>query len=351
PNAPLAGVLSKDSPFGLVSERAVEEFGPDALRAIGVGWSFGVVTDELPTGPDHDLDDEESWWAALPEDPAVLVAVRDLDLVDERSWPEALGRLLEDPATHATLTMRDGYTAWWLRTHARVDDRRLGSFRAPSDGTFAGLLDVLDHPRADELSAALAPSTCDTAWFTRLIIARLAESSRSPTPAVIARAHRLIAEAVSSGRVEIDDLDLPPRVRAVSGALVDPDDAVVLDRPWLVGVVPADVAVLSSMDTASTLARVLDVRTASDAIEADIVGVGRVSSWDREPGAVLACAALGLELPVGRVVVHRELVVRLRGAVSGERAVPWWVTEDGITHCTDRWETHGTEGWERPRGQ
>ena len=168
-----------------------------------------------------------------------------------------------------------------------------------------------------------------------MIVERLADPLRSPTPAVIARAHRLLADAVLAGRVDLDDLDLPPRIRAISGALVDPDVALVLDRPWLVSVVPAEVAVLSSMETASVLASILDVRTASDAVDAEVVGVGRVSSWDREPRAVLACAALGLELPVGQVVVHRDLVVRLTGAVTGERDVPWWVTPDGITHLAD----------------
>lgn len=343
PDAPLAGLLSEDSPFGLVSAESVERYGADALRAIGVGWSFGIVTDELPTGPDHDLDDEHSWWESLSEDPPVLTAVRDLDLVDDELWPQALSQLLADPRTYAALQDRGGYTAWWLRTHAVVDGAQLGSFAAPSDTTFAGLLDPLDHERADDLAAALASNECDSAWFTRLILQRLADSNRSPTPAVIARAHRLVAEAVASGKIDVDELDLPPQVRAVSGALVDPADAIVLDRPWFVGVVPVDRAVLSSMETASALASVLEVRTASESIESEVVGVGRVSSWDREPGAVLACAALGVDLPEGRVVVHRELVVRLSGALEGERHVAWWVTTDGIAHCD--------ETWERPRGQ
>jgi hypothetical protein len=107
-------------------------------------------------------------------------------------------------------------------------------------------------------------------------------------------------------------------------------------------VVPPEVAVLSDMTTAAALADVLDIRRASEAISGEVRGVGRVSSWDREPGAVMACAVLGLPLPTGSVVVHRELVVRLSGAVSGDRAVPWWVTADGTVHCV--------ESWERPRG-
>ncbi|MDJ0393804.1 ATP-binding protein [Rhodococcus sp. G-MC3] len=343
PDAPLARLLTEDSPFGLVAESVARRHGPQALRAVGVGWGFAALIDDLPTGPDHDLDDEESWWASLPEDPAVLTAVRDLDLVDEGLWPDALTQLVSEPLTRAALQAEGGYTAWWLRTHARIDGVRLGCFRAPSDETFAGLLDPLDHPHADDVAAALAPNVCDSAWFTRLIISRLADPARQPTPVVIARAHRLVAEAVSSGRVELDDLDVPGRVRAVTGALVDPVDALVLDQPWLVAVVPADVAILSTMDTAISLASVLDVRIASESIESEVVGVGRVSTWDREPGAVLACAALGVELPVGQVVVHHDLVVRLTGAVTGEHRLAWWVTPEGITHCA--------ETWDRPRGR
>lgn len=338
PDAPLAALLTDDSPFGIVAAETVSEFGADSLRAVGVGWGFGIVSDDLATGPDHDLDDEESWWDAADEDPETIVAVRDLDLVDDSKWPEALTTLATDPKTHAALQDRQGYTAWWLRTHAQVDGDRLGSFRAPSDRTFEGLLDVLDHPYADDLAAALAPGRLENAWFTSLILDRLADPQYSPTPAVIARAHSLVADAVASRRVALEDLDLPPKVRAISGVLVDPADAVVIDRPWFASVVPTDLAVLSSMASAATLASVLDVRTASESIDADVVGVGRVSSWDREPGAVLGCAALGLDLPVGQVIVHRELVVRLTGAVTGEHNVRWWVTADGNTHVGDRGE-------------
>ncbi|MFC8178478.1 sacsin N-terminal ATP-binding-like domain-containing protein [Rhodococcus sp. NPDC057297] len=341
PDAPLAAVLSEDSPFGTVDPAVVRSHGPEALRAVGVGWGFGVVTDDLPTEPDHDLDDEAAWWASLADDPETLVAVRDLDLVDSDAWPEALSQLLADPRTRAALQDRDGYTAWWLRRHAVVDGASVGTYRAPSDTTFDGLLDVFEHPSADDLAAALAPNHCDSAWFTRLLIERLADPSRAPTPAVIATTHTAIADAVASGRVEEDDLDLPPQVRSVSGALVDPIDAMVLDRPWLAAVVDADVTVLSTLESASVLASVLDVRLASDVVHGDVRGVGRVSSFDRESSSVLACAALGLDLPAGRVVVHHELIVRLRGAMAGERTLAWWVTEDGVTHIADSREVEG----------
>ncbi|MCZ4561242.1 ATP-binding protein [Rhodococcus sp. IEGM 1401] len=342
PGAPLADLLIQDSPFGVLAPAVVARFGERALRAVGVGWGFSVVRDELPTGPDHDLDDESAWWSGLSEEPESLLAVRDLDLVRSDGWSEALTVLLDDPSTRAALADRDGYTAWWIGRHARVHGSRPVNFRAPSDETFAGLLDPLNHPRADELQAVLSASICESADTARVLLAALSDPQRSPTPAVIARTHTLIATAVVERRFEVSDIDPPDRVRTLGGAVVDASDALVIDAPWLVSVVPPEVAVLSDMATAAALADVLDIRSASEAISGEVLGVGRVSSWDREPGAVLACAVMGLPLPSGGVVVHRELVVRLSGDVSGERTLPWWVTADGTVHCT--------ESWERPRG-
>ncbi|MBJ7323696.1 MAG: ATP-binding protein [Rhodococcus sp.] len=342
PGAPLARLLVRDSPFGVLSAASVARFGERALRAVGVGWGFSVVRDECPTGPDHDLDDEPAWWSSLATEPETLVAVRDLDLVRSDAWAEALTILLDEPSTRAAMTDRDGYTAWWLRRHALIDNRSPITFRAPSDETFAGLLDPLDHPRADELHAVLAASTCESVESARVLLRALEDPQRHPTAAVIARTHTLIAGAVLNRRIDVADLDPPDRVRTLGGTLADASDGLVVDAPWLAPVVPPEVAVLSDMTTAAVLADVLDIRRASEAITGEVRGVGRVSSWDREPGAVLACAVLGLPLPTGSVVVHRELVVRLSGAVSGDRAVPWWVTADGTVHCV--------ESWERPRG-
>ncbi|WP_280219113.1 sacsin N-terminal ATP-binding-like domain-containing protein, partial [Nocardia neocaledoniensis] len=143
PGAPLGEVLEPDSPFGTVADSVVDEYGAEALRAIGVGWDFGVVTDPDPIGPDHDLDDEPAWWESLSEDPRDLSAVRDLDLVDENHWPTALRHLLAVPRTRALLADRDGYTAWWLHRHAHIDGVALGRLRHPDDDEFAGLLPAI----------------------------------------------------------------------------------------------------------------------------------------------------------------------------------------------------------------
>lgn len=336
PGAPLAAVLAGDAPFGVVAADVVERHGADALRAVGVGWGFSVLRTELPTGPEQDLDDEGSWWATLPEDPEELVAVRDLDLVDEAAWPTALSLLAAEPDTRVLLADRDGYTAWWLRRHARVGGVRLGSLRAPDNRTYEGLLDVLDHPDVAALTGALAADRVDSVATAELLIDRLADPERAPGPAVVVRAHRLLAAATAAGTLDLDELSPPARVRAMSGAAVDPAAAVVLDRPWFAAAIPADRLVVGDLAGAAALAELLDLPLASEAVHAEVLGAGRVSTWDREPGAVLAHVASGRELPEGTVVVHEGLTVRLSGAVEADVAVPRWVDEQGTAHWDSR---------------
>ncbi len=339
PGAPLADVLVADSPFGTVDPALVDRVGADTLRVVGVGWGFTVLRADLPTGPDHDLDDEDTWWNTLVDDPETLIAVRDLDLVDPDRWPRALTLLAADPDTAAALADRDGYTAWWLRRHAEIDGHPLGMLRAPDDDTFAGLLDVLDHPAAAALAPALASATVDGTGPAAVLLDRLADPARTPTPAVVTRTYRMLAAAADRGVLDVDDLDLPARVRVLTGAVVDADEALVLDRPHLAAVVPPARTVLGAVDTATALADLLDLPLASAAVHAEVVGAGETSSWDREPGAILAAAALGRDLPSGTVTVHDDLVVRVSGAVTGDVAVPWWVDDAGRPHIRRTWGT------------
>ncbi|CRK53616.1 conserved hypothetical protein [Rhodococcus sp. RD6.2] len=344
PDAPLADVLVSESPFGTVADRIVDVHGAEALRALGVGWGFAVLRAELPTGPDHDLDDESDWWATLSDDPEVLVAVRDLDLVDPDRWPTALTLLASDPETAALLADRAGYTAWWLRRHARVDAVPLSSLRSPDDPTFEGLLDPLDHPDADAVSGALAADRIESTATAEALLDGLADANRAPAPAVIARTHRLLAEATASGVLDLEALSPPARVRTISGVVVDAADAMVLDRPWLASVIPADRLVVGDLTSAGALADLLDVPLAAEAVHGEVLGVGRVGDWGREPDAVLASVTSGRPLPAGAVVLHDDLTVRLSGARDGDVAVPWWVDDSGRTHVDVRRIDAGVAG-------
>lgn len=332
PDAPLIELLVPDAPFGVVSAEVVAEYGAGALRAVGVGWDFGIVTETDPTGPDHDLDDEETWWAGLAEDPRQLVAVRDLDLVDDAAWPEALWRLLSDERTRPLLGDPDGYTAWWLRRNARIDGIPLGGYRDPADTEFAGLLPELpipglSGPDVAALGGCLAdPGALDLALAAMLLEA-LADPERSPTPEVVSRVHTRLGAAVS--RLDIGQLDPPDQVRALSGAVIDAGDALILDKPCFGLAVPADRLVAADPGAAADLAVLLDLPLVSEQVDAEVLGRGHETTWAQEPLGVVVRRLFALPPQPGPLVVHDELRVRLSGAVARTVHVAWW--QDGET--------------------
>ncbi|MFI2234003.1 sacsin N-terminal ATP-binding-like domain-containing protein [Nocardia testacea] len=334
PDAPLIELLVPDSPFGVVAREVVAEYGADALRAIGVGWDFGVVAETDPTGPDHHLDDEETWWSGLAAEPAELVAVRDLDLVDDAAWPEALWRLLTTERTRRLLGDPDGYTAWWLRHYARIDGIALGGYRHPADTEFAGLLpelpiNGLSRADLDALRGCLAaPEAMDHELVDALLTA-LADSAKTPTPEVVALVHARLGAAVP--RLELGALDPPDRVRALSGAVIDAGDALVLDLPWFGLAVPADRLVVADPATAADLALLLDLPLVSEQVDAEVVGRGHETDWAREPLGVVLRRLFDLPPQDGPLILHDELRIRLTGAVTRTVTVPWW-RDGSITH-------------------
>jgi hypothetical protein len=334
PGAPLRDLLVEDSPFGTAAKDLVEGYGIAALRAVGVGWDFSVVVEEDPTGPDHHLDDEDRWWASLSEDPPELAAVRDLDLVAESAWQEALRQLASGERTRRLLADRDGYTAWWLRRHARIDGTVLGLLRHPADTEFAGLLPEFAAPGlgrhdVDALRSVLANPDALTEELATALLAALADPAKAPSPEVISRTHARLAAAVAADLFDLADLDLPDRVRALSGAVVDPADAFVLDQPWFGLALPADRLVVGNIETAPALATLLDLPLVSESVTAEVIGTGRRTTWSAEPLGVVLRQLFTLPAQHGDLVVHDDLRIRLRGGVAATVDVPWWW--DGAT--------------------
>ncbi|WP_433757425.1 sacsin N-terminal ATP-binding-like domain-containing protein [Nocardia sp. CA-135398] len=323
PDAPLSALLVPDSPFGTVAPDLVERHGVEALRAVGVGWDFSIVVETDPTGPDHHLDDEERWWSGLPEDPPELAAVRDLDLVDESSWPEALRQLASSPRTRKLLTDPDGYTPWWLRRHARVDGTPLGLLRHPADTEFAGLLPEFELSGLDSelLPAVLANPNAITQELAAALLDALADPSKTPTPEIVSRTHARLAAAVD--HLDLTELEPPERVRALSSAVVDPADAWVLDQPWFGLAVPADHLVVGDTATASALATLLDLPMVSDVITAEVISEGRHTTWSADPLGVVLRQLFTLP-DEGDLVLHDTLQIRLNGALEATISVPWW---------------------------
>ncbi|MET9210622.1 MULTISPECIES: sacsin N-terminal ATP-binding-like domain-containing protein [unclassified Nocardia] len=335
PGAPLAAVLVEDSPFGTVDADTVAEYGTDALRAIGVGWDFAVVTDPDPVGPDHDLDDEHTWWDGLSADPRELAAVRDLDLVAENRWPTALRQLLSEPRTRALLADRDGYTAWWLHRHAHIGDIALGRLRHPDDDEFAGLLptfevDGITGPDLDVLRSLLVRPDVMSAELAEELLDALADPSKTPAPEVIAHTHARLAAAVQSGALDPRELDLPEQVRALSGAVVDASTVLVLDQPCFGLVVPPERLVAGDAGSAEGLATLLDVPLVSEEVSAEVLGTGRRTTWAADALGVVLRQLWSPRDTAGALVLHETLEVHLRGALTGTVRVPWWHTEDAV---------------------
>ncbi|MBF6319466.1 ATP-binding protein [Nocardia cyriacigeorgica] len=332
PGAPLRAVLVADSPFGTVDQELVDHYGPEALRAVGVGWDFAIVSETDPTGPDHDLPDEEAWWAGLSEDPPELIAVRDLDLVDETGWPQALRQLAAGERTRPLLADRDGYTAWWLRRFAHIDGTPLGVLRHPDEPEFAGLLPEFSAPgfsraEIDALRPVLADPASITPELAEALLAALADPAKSPSPQVTARTHALLAGAEE--HLDLTELELPDLVRALSGATVDPGQAMVLDQPWFGLAIPPHRLVVGAVESAAALATLLDLPLVSEAVTAEVISTGRASTWASEPMGVVLRQLFGLPEDDGDLIVHDELRVRLTGAVQRTADVLWW--RDGDT--------------------
>ncbi|HEX2297115.1 MAG TPA: ATP-binding protein [Pseudonocardiaceae bacterium] len=336
PGGALRSLLAAGAPLGVLDARVAAAHPAEALRAVGVLDSFAVLDDPHPDAPDHELDGEEQWWAqargGTDDEPAALLAVRDLDLVDDECWPAALRTIAADPAGLAALRQPGGYTGWWLARHARLGGRPPPYWRLPGARVLEGLYDPVPVTDTDErLLAAAGVRTglsLDGPADVADLLARLADPARAVSPAVVLAAHAALAAA---------DLDLaqvqpPMRVRTVTGEVADADRVVVLDEPWLAAVLPAGEVVAGGDPVA--LAEVLDLPLASEQVHAVLLdpAAGRLVRWADLVEVVAVCAAAGLAVPEGSLRLHDQLRVRYDGA---EHLVPFWVTRDGTVHAAD----------------
>jgi hypothetical protein len=345
PSSPLrevfdADVIGKDSPLGVLADELASRWTPDVLAAVGVIDSFVVVFDDSPGGPDHELADEEAWWAAIDGDlnpPSTFAGVRDLDLVADDKWPEALRLLAAEPETWQAILLPGGYTSWWLARNARLAGASPRSWRLPDADALAGVYDPIPDigVRIDLLAAIgvrASLTVTDVADVTD-VLRRLGDPARAVPSGVAMRAHGVLAEAVRSGSVDAGEVELDERVRALSGASVSGEQTVVLDSPWLLAAFTPDHIVAADPDDAEPLAELLDLPLAADEVDADaLIGNGQPVSWSDLGAVVAASELLDRPVPDGLVVVYDELAVR-RGDTRYH--VAWWVTEDGVVHAED----------------
>jgi len=372
PDAVVRPLFDPEAPIGVLDAGWAARFPRDALVAAGVLDGFAVVVDEEPTGPDHDLHDEDLWWD--DREPTRVVAVRDLDLVADDAWPAALALLASAPDTLAALREPGGYTGWWLARNALLGGREPGYWRLPSAEALAGLYDPvpLAVPSgavpsgavpsgavpsgvgtsgagtggvartdagvlpSDGVLAAIGVrdelSVADTEDAAELLD-RLADPGRSVGAGLGAQAHAVLAEAVAAGRVDVGELEIPDHVRSLAGTVVPVDDAVVLDAPWTAAVLPAAELVVGGDPAA--LAEILDLPLASEVVRGEVVGAGRTVAWSDLSEIVVACRTAGLPVPAGELRLHDRLEITLSRPEQGVRSVPTWVDAGGTVHAAD----------------
>ncbi|MGW2325464.1 sacsin N-terminal ATP-binding-like domain-containing protein [Streptomyces sp. NPDC001700] len=323
-----------------------ERWGEQPLSAVGVLAGFTLVRatdvvldpDELEpregdfAEPDDVgvLDAVDVWCEdaldRLPETPVPpvateIVAVRDLDLVDDDAWPRALAMLAQPPLRDA-LTQRvrvllpDGttesvrsYTAWWLRGHPVLDGRRPAGLRAAGgDPLLAGLYEPVDAAgfEDEQVLRALGVRTSVAALLDEPggaaeLLARLADPDRPVTSAQLHALYGYLAD------LDPDQVTLPDELRAVVDGeprVVDADGVLVADAPDLMPLAEADGRALLPVRPAraADLAELFQVRRLSEAYPAQVTSRGETYEVPAAVRELLPDAPLSY-------VEHEELLI------------------------------------------
>ncbi|MFG2635952.1 sacsin N-terminal ATP-binding-like domain-containing protein [Streptomyces sp. NPDC048362] len=361
PGSDFARVIRPDE-LAFVDADLAEKWGEQPLTACGVLAGFALVRatdvvldpDELEpregdfAEPDDAglLDAVDVWCEDIldrfPDSPVPpvateLVAVRDLDLVDDEHWPEALALLARPPLRDALtqpvrILLPDGthevvrpYTAWWLRGHPVLDGRRpAGLLAAGGDRLLRGLYDEADATgfEDEQVLRALGVRTSVAALLDEPggaaeLLDRLADPERPVTPAQLHGLYSALAE------LDPDRVTLPDELRAVVDGrveVVDAADAVVVDSPDLLPFTSGVALLPVRPARAAELAELFQVRRLSESV------TGAVDSEGAEhdvPDSVRVL--LGPRTP-RTYLEHEELLVDGVG-------IDWRLTDDGVLHA------------------
>ena len=361
PGSPFASVMGEDE-LAFVDADLASRWGAQPLAACGVLANFALVRatdlvldpDELepresdfPEPDDAGLLDAVDVWCEdvldrLPETPVPpvateIVAVRDLDLVDDDAWPKALALLAQPPLRDAltepvrvllpdgtTETVRS-YTAWWLRDHPVLDGRRPAGLRAAgTDPLLIGLYDSADATgfEDEQVLRALGVRTSVAALLDEPggaaeLLTRLADPDREVGGAQLHALYTALTD------MDPDQVTLPDELRAVvDGELrvVDAADALVADAPDLLPLTAGLPLLPVAPSRAADLAELFQVRRLSEAVEAEVTTVGEEHEV---PPSVHAL--LGPDTPPS-YIEHEELR-------AGGVELDWRQTPDGAIHA------------------
>ncbi|UYQ62862.1 sacsin N-terminal ATP-binding-like domain-containing protein [Streptomyces peucetius] len=361
PGSPFASVM-REGELALCDAELAERWGEQPLAACGVLAGFALVRatdvvldpDELEprdgdfAEPDDAglLDAVDVWCEdvldRLPDTPVPpvateIVAVRDLDLVDDDRWPQALALLAQPPLRDALIQnvrvlLPDGttqtvrpYTAWWLRDHPVLNGRRPAGLRASgADPLLEGLYESADTTGFGDAQVlhALGVRTSVAALLDEPggaaeLLARLADPDRDVTGRQLHALYTALAD------MDPEQVTLPDELRAVVDGevrVVDAADAVVADTPDLLPLT-AGLALLPVAPTrAADLAELFQVRRLSETVEADVTTEGEEHDVPESVRVLL-----GRATPAS-YVEHEELV-------AGGTELDWRRTPDGVLHA------------------
>ncbi|MFD5426998.1 sacsin N-terminal ATP-binding-like domain-containing protein [Streptomyces sp. NPDC127084] len=361
PGSPFASVMREDE-LALVEAELAERWGEQPLAACGVLANFTLVRttdvvldpDELdpregdfPEPDDAGLLDAVDVWCEdvldrLPDTPVPpvateLVAVRDLDLVDDDRWPQALALLAQPPLRDALtqpvrVLLPDGttetirpYTAWWLRDHPVLDGRRPAGLRASGgDPLLAGLYDSADATgfEDEQVLHALGVRTSVAALLDEPggaaeLLGRLADPDRPVSPAQLHALYTALAD------LDPEQVTLPDELRAVVDGevrVVDASDALVADAPDLLPLTAGRPLLPVAPDRAADLAELFQVGRLSEAVDAEVTTIGEEHAVPPSVHALLGPAT------PRSYVEHEELL-------AGGIELDWRRTPDGVIHA------------------
>ncbi|MET9559007.1 sacsin N-terminal ATP-binding-like domain-containing protein [Streptomyces tauricus] len=361
PGSPFAQVMREDE-LASVDPELAERWGEQPLAACGVLANFQLVRatdvvldpDELEprdgdfAEPDDAglLDAVDVWCEdaldGLPESPVPpvateIVAVRDLDLVDDDRWPEALALLSRPPLRDALtqpvrVLLPDGtheiirsYTAWWLRGHPVLNGRRPAGLRAEGgDPLLHGLYDAADAAGFDDeqVLRALGVRTSVAALLAEPgggaeLLDRLADPDREVSAAQLHALYGALAD------LDPDQVTLPDELRAVVDGevrVVDAADAVVVDSPDLLPFTAGTPLLPVRPARAADLAELFQVRRLSESVTGEVTSEGAEHDVPESVRVLL-----GPSTPA-TYVEHEELVV------DGTE-LDWRRTRDGVLHA------------------
>lgn len=362
PGSPFASVMREDE-LALCDAELAERWGEQPLAACGVLANFALVRatdvvldpDELEpregdfAEPDDAglLDAVDVWCEdvldRLPDTPVPpvateIVAVRDLDLVDDDCWPQALALLAQPPLRDALtqnvrILLPDGttetvrpYTAWWLRDHPVLDGRRPAGLRAAGgDPMLAGLYEAVDATGFDDAQVLRAlgvrtsvAALLDEPGGAAELLGRLADPDRPVRPAQLHALYTALAD------LDPEQVTLPDDLRAVVDGevrVVDAVVAVVADAPDLLPLAAGLPLLPVSPARAAELAELLQVRRLSETVAAEVTTRGEEHEVPESVHVLLGPAT------PATYVEHEELI-------AGGTELEWRRTPDGVIHAS-----------------